>query len=116
MRIHAVRFFLIFSFIVAQFFMQQLHELTHLLSNESEPEIEALHAVNGSATASLQELHKHCKFLQLIANQHPQPFVVLDSSPQVHVLAIQNIRPTLIPYWISYSDSNYHQARAPPVV
>lgn len=116
MRIHAVRFFLIFSFIVAQFFMQQLHDLSHLFSNDSEPEIEALHAVHVSATASLQEKHEHCKFLQLIANQHTPPFLTLDPSLQVHVFAIQNIKPTLIHTWISYSDSSYHQARAPPAV
>lgn len=112
MRIHAVRFFLIFSFIVAQFFTQQLHDFAHL--NASETDVAALHAVNGSSTATFQEKHEHCKFLRIIANQHAQPFLVLDPNSQTHILVIQKIKPPTIHNWISYSDSSYHQARAPP--
>lgn len=117
MRINAVRFFLIISFIVAQFFTQQLHEFTHLISQTGcEPKIEAGHVASGLPTVSPQEKHEHCKFLQLIAHQHIQPFLILNSGEQIHALTFQNFKPTTIQHWISYSDSNYHQARAPPVV
>lgn len=96
--------------------MQQLHDLAHLLSNDSEPEIEALHIVNGAAKASFQEKHEHCKFLQLILNQHAQPFLLIDSSEQLYTLTFQSLKPLKIHNWVSYNDSSYHQARAPPVV
>lgn len=116
MRIHAVRFFLIFSFIVAQFFTQQLHDLSHILSNDSEPEITHLHTDHSTLAVTIQEKHEHCKFLQLIANKHTQPFLTLNSVHQLYILTIQNIKPTTIINWISYSDSSYHEARAPPAV
>lgn len=116
MKIHAIRFLLIFSFIVAQFFTQQLHDLAHLLSNDSEPEIQALHAVDGTTTVSFQEKHDHCKFLLLVLNHHTQPFLLLDSAEQLYSLTFQGLKPFSTRDWISYNDSNYHQARAPPVV
>jgi len=124
MRINAVRFFLILSFIVAQFFTQQLHELTHLISQtDCEPQVQAQHsehsvtgAHTGANTLAAPEKHEHCKFLQLIANQHAQPFLTLNSGTPFHTLYFKNTKPAILHNWISYSDSNYHQARAPPAI
>lgn len=117
MRINAVRFLLSFSFIVAQFFTQQLHEFTHLISQTGcEPQIEVSHVAAGIPTVSSQEKHEHCKFLQIIAGQKVQPFLILDSGAQVHLLTFQNTKAITFHGWISNSDSNYHQARAPPAV
>lgn len=116
MKNNSINFFLIFSFIVAQFFTQQLHDLTHLLSNDSEPEIADQHYVNDATKVSFQEKHEHCKFLQLILNQHAQPFLLLDSNEQLYTVTFQNPKPAKNHNWISYNDSSYHQARAPPVV
>lgn len=111
-----LRFFLIFFFIVAQFFTQQIHELIHIIFEPgSEPQIMAQHVVAGNSTITSQEKHEHCKFLQLVANQHVQPFLILNSSEQTQTLVFQNVKTIFIHNWISYSDSNYHQARAPPV-
>lgn len=112
-----LQFFLIFSFVVAQIFTQQVHELTHYLSRtDCEPEFVVHHASQDPTTVELHEKHEHCKFLQLLSVRHATPFTAGNTQPQVKTLSFQKTVLTQIQIWISNSPNSYHQARAPPAV
>lgn len=112
-----LQFFLILSFVIAQVFTQQIHELTHYLSQTNcEPEFVVHHTSEDPTTVELHENHEHCKFLQLLSIRHATPFVSGNTQPHLITLNFNNVVPLKIQIWISNSPNHYHQARAPPVV
>ena len=112
-----LQFFLIFSFVVAQIFTQQIHELTHYLSKtDCEPEFVVHHASEDPTAVELHESHEHCKFLQLLSVRHAPAFIAGNTEPQVVTLNFNKVIPAKIQIWISNSPNSYHQARAPPLV
>lgn len=112
-----LQFFLIASFVFAQFFTEQLHELTHYISHTN-CEIGALAKPIPRTTHTYEsvEAHEHCKFLQIVSAQQTSPFVTQPSSFVVGDLNFTNNVGAEIQSWISYQPHHFHQARAPPLV
>ncbi|WP_409477732.1 hypothetical protein [Pseudobdellovibrio sp. HCB154] len=111
-----LQFFLIFSFVVAQIFTQQVHELTHFLSQtDCEPEFVVHHASEDPTTVEFHESHEHCKFLQLLSIRHSAPFITDNTASQAVNLNFNKVISLKVQIWISNSPNSYHQARAPPV-
>ena len=112
-----LQFFLITSFVLAQFFTEQVHELTHFLSQTNCDPVYAAHAQHkDTKTIETAEQHQHCKFLQLVSGQQHAPFLNETDETVVISLNFESAISFKIHSWISYSPSQYHQARAPPAV
>lgn len=111
------RLFLILTFLFAQLFTQQLHELTHHLTNtDCEADLNSEHSeVKSASTFESPEHHKHCQFLRLISAQNIYPF--LAASADIKLKINLEIQPqiTKIDHFTSYNDHSFHNARAPPV-
>lgn len=112
-----LQFFLITSFVVAQFFTEQVHELTHFLSQTNCDPVYSVHVQNKDAkTFESAEQHQHCKFLQIVSAQQKAPFLSEASEAFIISLNFESATNVKVHSWISFSPSQFHQARAPPVV
>lgn len=108
---------LLVAFIVAQFFTQQMHELTHLLSQtKCAPELGLNISYLEKTAFEAYEKHDDCKFLLLLASRHTQPFIPGNLQPAIKKIKITKVNWPYAKQWISRNTNNYHQARAPPAV
>lgn len=117
MKNNFLTFLFVVSFVVAQFFTHQAHQLTHSFSEtKCEPEITVRPVSRTAVAFEAQEDHQHCKFLRIVSAKKHYPLEASSLQDQQQLLKSKNLVLSRDQIWISHQDSSYHQARAPPVI